>query len=208
MNDALESPSPKNIKWVITSLLAALGASLCCIAPVLAVVAGISGAAAMFSWLDPFRPYLIGFTLLILSYVWYQRIKPTTQEAIDCACEEGGSLSFWQTKTFLSIITLLVTLLLTFPYYSGVLFPSHQAATQIVTQKNSTTTTLTIEGMTCTGCESSVNQAIKSENGVISCTASYKAGEATVKFDTSKTNIQKLAKALENKTGYKATTKN
>lgn len=56
-------------------LISAIAASLCCITPVLALVAGSSGIAAGFSWLEPARPYLIGITILVLGFAWYQKLK-------------------------------------------------------------------------------------------------------------------------------------
>ena len=43
----------------VTVLLTALPGSLCCITLVLALIAGTSGLASTFSWLTPFRPYLV-----------------------------------------------------------------------------------------------------------------------------------------------------
>ena len=44
-------------KLIGTSLLTAIAASLCCMTPVLALIAGTSGIASTFSWIEPFRPY-------------------------------------------------------------------------------------------------------------------------------------------------------
>ena len=83
-------------------VLTAITASLCCITPVLAIVAGSSGIAASFSWLEPFRPYLIGSTLLVLGFAWYQTLKP--KKEVECDCEEEKP-KFMQTKLFLGIVT-------------------------------------------------------------------------------------------------------
>jgi mercuric ion transport protein len=72
-------------KLIGTGLLTAITASLCCITPVLALIAGTSGIASTFSWIEPFRPYLIGLTILVLGFAWYQKLKP--QKEIDCECE-------------------------------------------------------------------------------------------------------------------------
>lgn len=72
-------------KKILTGIIASLGASLCCITPVLAVLAGSAGLASTFSWLDPFRPYFIGLTVLVLAYVWWEKLKP--KEEISCECE-------------------------------------------------------------------------------------------------------------------------
>ena len=68
-------------KLIGTGLLTAIAASLCCITPVLALIAGTSGLASTFSWLEPFRPYFIGLTILVLAFAWYQKLKP--QKKID-----------------------------------------------------------------------------------------------------------------------------
>jgi len=43
-------------KKIVTGIFAAIGASLCCITPVLAVVAGSAGMASTFSWRSRFVP--------------------------------------------------------------------------------------------------------------------------------------------------------
>jgi len=55
-------------KLIGAGLLTAIAASLCCITPVLALIAGTSGLASTFSWLEPFRPYFIGLTILVLGF--------------------------------------------------------------------------------------------------------------------------------------------
>ena len=69
-------------KIIGAGLLTAIAASLCCITPVLALIAGTSGLASTFSWLEPFRPYFIGLTILVLGFAWYQKLKHKKQ--IDC----------------------------------------------------------------------------------------------------------------------------
>ena len=91
-------------------MLTAITASLCCITPVLAIVAGSSGIAASFSWLEPFRPYLIGLTVLVLGFAWYQKLKP--KKEVDCDCEEEEKPKFIQTRLFLGIVTGFATIIL------------------------------------------------------------------------------------------------
>ena len=66
-------------KLIGAGLLTAIAASLCCITPVLALIAGTSGLTSTFSWLEPFRPYFIGLTTLVLAFAWYQKLKPKKQ---------------------------------------------------------------------------------------------------------------------------------
>ncbi len=118
-------------KLAITSLLTAITASLCCITPVLALIAGTSGIASTFYWVEPFRPYLIGLTVLILGLAWHQKLKPDKE--IDCECEKddlpdgkAGKPKFIQSKTFLGIVTAFAIVMLAFPYYSGIFLPKHR----------------------------------------------------------------------------------
>ena len=85
-------------KLIGTGLLTAITASLCCITPVLALIAGTTGIASAFSWVEPFRPSLIGLTVLVLGFAWYQKLKP--RKEIDCACETDEKPKFMQSKTF------------------------------------------------------------------------------------------------------------
>jgi len=117
-----------------TGVLTAIAASLCCITPVLAVIAGSSGIASSFSWMEPARPYLIGFTVLVLGFAWYQKLRPRTAEEIACDCEEDEKPSFWQSRKFLGIVTFFSALMLTFPYYSFIFFPDNAKEVVVVNQ--------------------------------------------------------------------------
>ena len=122
-------------KLIGTSLLTAIAASLCCMTPVLALIAGTSGIASTFSWIEPFRPYLIGLTILVLGFAWYQKLRPKGKDEIDCACEPGGEYaypSFWQTKKFLGIVPVFATLMLTFPLYAHIFYPKAEKQVIIV----------------------------------------------------------------------------
>jgi copper chaperone CopZ len=194
---------------IITALLA----SLCCITPVLAVLGGLGGMATTFSFLEPLRPYLIGLTVIVLGYAFYKAYKPKKNDDIECACEaddlppgKSGKPKFINSKKFLWTITAVSTLLITFPYYSKALFPSGKENVVIVQFNNIVKVKLEIEGMTCTGCEESVNYTLKSENGVISATSSYKTGIAYVEYDKTKVYPEQLKNAVEEKVGYKAKT--
>lgn len=189
-----------------SAVVTALFASLCCITPVLAVLGGLSGIATTFSFLEPLRPYLIGLTVIVLGYAFYKAYKPKKGTDIDCACEDetsGKKVSFINSKKFLWIITAISALLITFPYYSKVLFPTTKENVAIVQSDNIIKAEIQIEGMTCTSCENSVDYALQSENGVKSATSSYKTGIAYVEYDKTKVNPEQLKNAIEEKVGYK-----
>lgn len=192
-------------KWAGMGILSALAASLCCITPVLALLAGTSGIAASFSWIEPFRPFLIGITVLVIGFAWYLKLRPQKHEEIDCGCEEDEKTPFMQSKTFLGMVTLFAGLMLAFPYYSQAFYPQTQASdTAISQEKPAQKLVLDIKGMTCSGCESHVEQAANKVEGIQKAKASYAEGKAEIEFDPAKTNPEKIIEAVK-MTGYKIT---
>jgi len=192
-------------------IVTALASSLCCITPVLAIIAGSSGLASTFSWLDPFRPYLIGMTVLVLGFAWYQKLKPQQKmggEPLDCNCETNQKPNFMQTKSFLGIVTVIAVLLLSFPSYAHIFFPK-TVGTAIVTPTSEIKTgdvsqvEFTIKGMTCSGCEHHVKTEISKLKGIVEVVVSYAKGNAIVRFDSKLTSIEEIEKAI-NSTGYKS----
>ena len=196
----------KNNKSLIAGIFAAIGASLCCITPVLALIGGASGLATSFSWIEPYRPYFITVTVLIFAFAWYQKIKPQNQN--DCDCEINNKKSFWQTKIFLGIITVIATLLIAFPYYAKIFYPMPPLTKVIVVDKNNMhTVQLNIKGMDCEACTAHINNELLKVNGVIEANTFYKNGNAIVKFDDSKISVDAITNAI-NVIGYKVTSIN
>ena len=191
-------------KLISTGLLAAFTASLCCVTPLLAFIAGTSGLAASFSWLEPLRPYLIALTVFVLGFAWYLKLKPKKQ--LDCSCENDEKIPFTQSKMSVGIVTLFAVLMLAFPYYSAVFYPKTEKQIIIVDQSNIREIEFTISGMTCASCGEHVNSEINKLAGIISSDASYENKNAVVKFDDSKTNIDEIENAI-NGTGYVVTDK-
>jgi copper chaperone CopZ len=185
-------------------LISAIAASLCCITPVLALIAGTSGLASTFSWLEPLRQYFIGLTVLVLAFAWYQKLKPKKQ--IDCDCETNEKPKFIQSKMFLGIVTVFAIIMLAFPYYTSVFYPQTEKQIIVVDKSNIQEVEFTVSGMTCTGCEEHVKHEVNKLTGIISSNVSYENGKAVVEFDNSKTNITEIEKAI-NSTGYSVTDK-
>ncbi len=187
-------------------IFAAIAASLCCITPVLALLAGASGAASSLSWLEPARPYLIGLAIAALGFAWYKSLsaKENTQCGPDGTCIEEKK-SFLASKTFLIIITIAAIALMTFPYYANIFYPKPLKQNIVVVESNNINTAFfTIKGMSCKACEAEVNNELYKVPGVIEAQTFYNKGTSIVKFDKSKTDIPQLRSAIEN-TGYKVT---
>jgi len=107
---------------ISTSMLSAVAASLCCITPLIALLAGSSSVAANFFWIEPARPYLIGLSIATLALAWYQKLKRAKISDIDCDCEIPMKYSFLQSTTFLVIITIFSLLMIALPLYAKSLY--------------------------------------------------------------------------------------
>lgn len=192
-----------NKKLIGTSILTALTASICCITPVLAVLAGTTGVASTFSWIEPFRPYLIGLTVLVLAVAWYQKFKPKSAAEIDCECDDEKP-KFINSKGFLFLITLFAGVMLAFPYYSHIFYSSTETNKEIVyvEQSNVKEIRVTIEGMTCSGCEAHIESEVNKLDGILKVDADYQAANTIVKYDETKVDLQKIESAILS-TGYK-----
>jgi mercuric ion transport protein len=187
-------------------LVTAIASSLCCITPVIALLAGSSSIAANFSWIEPARPYLIGLSIAVLAFAWYLKLRPSKGNELDCNCETTEKQSFLQTKTFLGIVTVFAVLMITVPLYAKMFYarPKTQATAVAVIDNNDDKQQVkfTIRGMTCAACEEHVNKELSKVAGVSTYKTSYATQSSLVTFDKSKVDIKTIETAIIN-TGYK-----
>lgn len=58
------------------------------------------------------------------------------------------------------------------------------------------TITLAVEGMTCTGCENTIKEAVGGVSGVADVVASHTEGSAVIKFDSTLTDFKAISAAI------------
>ncbi len=183
---------------LVTGIFAALAASSCCIPPFIALIAGVGGGASTLSWMEPFRPYLIGFAILSIGYAWYKHLKPLPKDDCGCSIEKPR---WYQTKGFLIGMTVFAILSIGFPYFSHYLHPNIKKNVPLNADAIVTKVNLNIEGMTCASCEYHINYAVHELNGIRDITTSYESGTTIIVFDARQTSIQEITKTI-NQTGY------
>ena len=59
------------------------------------------------------------------------------------------------------------------------------------------TVTLRVKGMTCGGCATSVEKALKSTDGVTDVKVSFEKGKAVVKYDDKKVTVARLREVVD-----------
>ena len=157
------------MKWTIAgSLASAFASSLCCTLPLMAAGLGV-GAASLAPMLAPWRPLLIVVVVALLGRGFYNAYKPLPACPEHCppASRRGTRIRMW--------VTAAVALsLLGVPYVTG-------SATRSIPSEGALV--YRVEGMTCEGCEASVEQAVRGVKGVRSVDASFKDSRAVVELD-------------------------
>lgn len=202
----MDTSQNKSNKAALGGVVVAIAASLCCIAPVLALIAGTSGIATTFSWIEPFRPYLIALTVLILGLAWYLKLRSEKTAESDCGCAEDEKQSFLQSKKFLLIVTLFAGVMLAFPQFSGLFYSQPKKEIVYVSESNIVKTIFVVEGMTCAGCEAPVESEVNKLEGILSVKASYENSNTVVEYDKTKVDKAAIISAVS-RTGYKVVNK-
>ncbi len=96
-------------------MLAAVGASVCCVVPLVLVLLGISGAwITHFTALDPWRPWFIAATFLCLGLAFLALYGPSSKCRTDGAC--AGSVILRRRRFWLWMAAAVIVLLLLFPH--------------------------------------------------------------------------------------------
>jgi mercuric ion transport protein len=104
------------MKTVIAPIVAAVAASACCLGPVVFSLMGAGALGAAAVALEPLRPLLLVVTgaLLAISFYLVFRGASGVSCSVDGNCRPGASRT---TRMLLWIATVVIVLIVTFPYY-------------------------------------------------------------------------------------------
>lgn len=182
---------------LLASAAAAIGASLCCILPIIAAMTGAGAIAAGVAF-EKWRPYLLGLTLLLLAgsllLAWRDRKK---------ACAAGGlcatkPIDRWN-HLALGILAAGVVALATFPYYSGVVAqmvvrqpsPDHSVSPTALS-----TVAFRVPDMDCPACAVSLSAALRKLPGVADAKLDVESRRAVVTYDPATQSIPALERVI------------
>ncbi len=102
---------------MIAAVLAGIGASLCCVGPLVLLTLGIGGSwISTLTALEPIRPLFIGITLVFIFLAFRKLYLLPVSCEIDRPCAKPETrrnqrIIFW-------IVSTLIIALLAFPYYA------------------------------------------------------------------------------------------
>lgn len=101
------------MKAVVASVMAAAAASICCIGPVVAAALGAGALGAASTRMEPYRPWFLGLTMVLLGVGFVSAYRRDAE----CADDTCAPASRRSAKIMLWIAVVVVGLLAAFPYY-------------------------------------------------------------------------------------------
>lgn len=187
----------ENKSKILTSvaIIGSFLASICCIGPFIALAITGSSFASLFSWLTPFRPILIGLTVMILIYAWQRKLRRPRQS--DCDCGSQRKLRFIDTKLFLGILTAVAILFMSFPYYSSLSASRRSPELQSLNKTNQTIVKFQVAGMTCESCAKSIKTSLEAKAGVQDVTVLLSENTVLVAFDQKNMTSKQISEYFE-----------
>jgi mercuric ion transport protein len=120
-NMSRSKESTRSGSFLIAGLVAALGASICCVGPLVLLTLGVSGAwIGSLTALEPYRPIFIGLTLLFLAFAFYRLYFAPRVCTPGSACANPRSLKC-QRRVFW-IVAVLVLGLIAVPWFAPLFY--------------------------------------------------------------------------------------
>ncbi|HXG38100.1 MAG TPA: mercuric transporter MerT family protein [Bacteroidota bacterium] len=186
----------------VSSVVAAIIASLCCIGPVVVALIGV-GSIGAFAVFEAYRPYFFALTVLLLALAFYLTYRKREVICADGSCkiESAGRWS----KITVWLAAGIAVVAVAFPLFD---FTNATAAQAMLTQARQqnpalAVAVLDIEGMDCKGCAKGLEATLDRADGVRKAAVEFEKTRAVVEFDSTKISLQRLI-AVVDETGFKA----
>lgn len=194
----------KQAATFISAALIAIAASACCVLPAVLGVAS-AGTLGLGAALAPFRPYLMGLTILLLGTGFYFTYRPAK-----VACDADGRCSIPKPasrfgKAMLWAVTLFTVSTMAYPQFAAYRAEVKAASAQPVNRAVSASTTVVfaVSNMTCAECTFGLATALKKTSGVSAANVDFKTKRAIVRYDAARVGVPELRATIE-RSGFPA----
>jgi len=166
------------------SVVSAIASSACCWLPLVLIAFGAS-AIGVASFFEKYRPVFLALASVLLATGFYFNYfrKERCAPGSSCAVPRPRLRRF--NRITLWVATVFVVSFAFFPNYVGILIGNPQPPSAHTLSDEVQTLELTIAGMTCEGCASTLTKALSAIPGVVSARVSYKEKLAVVAMDRS-----------------------
>jgi len=102
------------MKALVGSVVAAVAAAVCCAGPVVAAVLGVGAIGAASRWFEPYQPWFLGLTVILLGLAFVSTYRRQPAACADGSCAPSSRRT---AKIVLWVVAVVVGLLAAFPYY-------------------------------------------------------------------------------------------
>jgi copper chaperone CopZ len=184
--------------WLLgASLGAAIAASLCCILPILTAVTGL-GVLAAGAKFEPWRPYLLGVTGLLLGagiVFAYRNYKTACATGSLCAAKPMSRWNF----IALGTVAALVAGVAAFPYYSGAVAKAvvgTSGPNDTVRSAALVRVTFRIPDMDCPACAVALSANLQKVPGVADAELDVDGRKAVVTYDSGAQDVAVIEKVI------------
>jgi len=185
------------------AVVAAVTASLCCILPLIAAVAGFAGLAAS-RFFEQWRPYLLVVTFMLLAAGFYMAYRRPRE-----ACEEGGGcertpIGRWN-RTALWLVAAFAVVLAAFPYYAGWVaraITKTDGQAEVEAQSSQAHAVFKIDGMDCGACAMVIEKSLSQIPGVRHAEVSFENKQAALTYNPHAVDPSQFVKVITG-AGYK-----
>ncbi len=191
--------APVKQSWILAGgFLSTLAASLCCIGPLLALVAG-AGSFAAAGWFERWRPAFLMVTVALLTIAWWLTLRARRRACPDASCT-APRRDRWALG-ILTLSTVLVGAVALFPQLAQTATGRPVVAMEAPAQGR--VLRVRIPSMDCAACALGIEGTLKRIPGVRSATVRYASKEAEVVYDPASISRQAVIGRID-ATGFKA----
>lgn len=195
----------KKVAVILGAVIAAVAASACCILPLVLGVAS-AGALGLGAALSPYRPYLIGLTVLMLAVAFcfaYRPGKAACDTNGQCATGTPSGVNRYS-RAVLWVVAALTLAVLAYPDIAAQRAREQLAAAPALAPSAVRTVTFAVGKMDCAACSGQISGALKKTPGVYDARVDFDAKRATVRYDPARVSVPKVRLVITS-VGFPAT---
>lgn len=191
MNTDIEERKGIGPRWgLIGAVVSAVGASVCCVGPLLLLGLGIGGASVgNLTAMEKYRPFWTAATLVFLGLAFLKVYRKRKKEPCcpgDVCRPEAGRRS----RIILWVVAVFVLGLLFLPYIIPYAFAGENGGSTATRQ-----VTLSIQNMTCAACAVTVKKSLTRVDGVKDANVTSSPPQAVVTYDPTRVSVERLVDA-------------
>ncbi len=184
-------------KWgLFGAIVSAIGASVCCLGPLVLVGLGFSGAwIGNLSVFNRYRPFFMVFTFVFLGFAFYKVYFKSKKErcetvsyCVNPKAERINKIALWS-------VAILSVGMLVLPGLLGMLSTKDPTSMQVVSTQQAV---FNVEGMTCGGCALTIEKGLKNLDGIKMVRVTFEPSEAIVNYNPDFISIKRIMEAIKN----------